>query len=95
MTNKFWRQLSHLELLQNEACERLISRLWWYKCYRGTLLREGTPPVHGVENEDRERLVKSVVKSPKRHKSPRRHQIAQEAANHIKLSRRQFFQILR
>ena len=59
--------------VKNEACERLISRLWWYKCYRGTLLREGTPPVLGVENEDHERLVKSVVKSPKRHKSPRRH----------------------
>ena len=31
--------------VENEACERLVSRLWWYKCYRGTLLREGTPPV--------------------------------------------------
>ena len=31
--------------VENEACERLVSRLWWYICYRGTLLREGTPPV--------------------------------------------------
>ena len=43
--------------LENEACERLVSRLWWYKCYRGTLLREGTPPVLGVENEACGRIV--------------------------------------
>ena len=43
--------------VENEACGRLVSRLWWYKCYRWTLLREGTPPVLGVETKACGRLV--------------------------------------
>ena len=38
--------------VENEACERLVSRLWWYKCYRGTLLREGTPPAVCPEHQN-------------------------------------------
>ena len=37
--------------VENEACERLLSRLWWYKCHRGTLLREGTPTVSAFGKE--------------------------------------------